>query len=82
MDTPFAVREQVNEQFDKLLEMEIGGDDYWRRRYAGQILAALIAGDTEYRNRIEELYDGLEKFARSMADELVAEMNRTDRGAR
>ena len=57
-------------------------DCYWRRVYTGQILAALIAGDNEYRIRIEELYDGLENFARSMADDLVAEMNRTDREAR
>ena len=54
-------------------------DPYWRRVYAGQILAPLIAGENEYRIRIEELYDGLEKFARSMADELVSEMTRTDR---
>ena len=57
-------------------------DCYWRRIYAGQVLAALIAGDKEYSYRIEDLYDGLERFARSIADDLVAEMNRTDRGAR
>ena len=57
-------------------------DCYWRRIYAGQILAAVLASDADYRVRLDDLYGGLEKFARSMADELVSEMNRTDKGAR
>ena len=57
-------------------------DCYWRRIYAGQMRAALIIADDEYRNRVEEQHGGLDVYSRRVADELVSEMNRTDRGAR
>lgn len=54
-------------------------DCYWRRIFAAHIMAAIFAGDRGYRVKIEELYNGLEVFAQTAADELVRQMNKTDR---